>query len=205
MRTKITPPKKTNGRPLKYHDNFPEIARRLLSYGFTDKQVYETLGVTEQCGIQWRKKYPEFQKVFEEHHENIILQVENSLFKKALGYEYDEKYYEPIYDKKTGKNTHKMKLSRVIKKHVPPSDSAIQFALSNIYSEKYQDRKNISINNNVNQAALMTPDERHNWLIEHADEIGQATKLLKDESNIVDVEIIPDEPENSGLTENIPD
>lgn len=59
--------------------------------GLTDKQISHNIGITEQTLNNWKKKYPSFFESLKKGKEVVDLEVENSLLKRALGYEYKEK------------------------------------------------------------------------------------------------------------------
>jgi hypothetical protein len=157
--------KKPVGRPTKYLPIYAKQAKKLAEKGLIDKDIYDILGIAEKNGIIWKSKYPEFRKGIEEGKETDNRLVENSLTKKALGYEYEEITSEPIINLITGEKT--IEITRIVKKHVPASDSSIQFYLTNKMKEKYSNNQNINMNANINDASEMSPEERHNWLIEN--------------------------------------
>lgn len=59
--------------------------------GLTDKQVAHNIGISEQTLNVWKKKYPSLFESLKKGKEVVDIEVENSLLKRALGYEYTER------------------------------------------------------------------------------------------------------------------
>lgn len=170
---------KTKDQRNKYDEAYIDIAKRLLQRGIPNKEVYAIIGVSEPTGISWRKVHPEFDAVFKENNLNKVKLIENQLIKECTGYYYEEVEKTPIYDKRTGANTKKFKVSKVTRKYARASYGAIIFALTNMDPEKWKSKKDIEINALANHPALQTPDSRHKELLE----LGFSEETLKDMYN----------------------
>lgn len=94
-----------------------EIIRGWRSKGLSIKDIAEKMGVDIRTFRSWRKNYPEFDEILAEGKDFTIAKVENSLFKRAIGYD----YYEEVEELVEGE----MRLVRRIKKHAPPDVKAI--------------------------------------------------------------------------------
>jgi hypothetical protein len=58
--------------------------------GLTDEQIAYNIGINPATLYDWKKKYPEISKTLKRGKEVVDRQVENSLLKSALGFEYEE-------------------------------------------------------------------------------------------------------------------
>jgi hypothetical protein len=84
-------PKNKGGRPKKYDPKItPQLAKWMCRSGLTDEQMSKELGVSVATIHNWKKKYPEFLDSLKEPKDFIDSLVEDSLLKRALGYEYEE-------------------------------------------------------------------------------------------------------------------
>ena len=83
------------GRPSKFKPEFKEQAAKLAEFGLTDKQMASYFNVTEQTFNNWKNDFPDFFDALKDSKEYADAQVEASLFKKATGYDKDDKHYPP--------------------------------------------------------------------------------------------------------------
>ena len=115
----------------------PKKAKELAAKGLLDKDIAKALGISVPTLKLWRKKHPELNEAMKEGKIVPDDQVEASLFKKAMGYEVEEKEYDVEGDKKI--------LKRTKTKHISPSDVAIIFWLKNRRPEEWRDKKEVNI------------------------------------------------------------
>ncbi|MGF9893299.1 hypothetical protein ABEX78_32215 [Priestia megaterium] len=102
--------------------------------GMTEISMQKSIGVGKDTWISWKKNYPEFSDALKRGKEMVLALVENSLYKKALGYEVEEA--ETLFDENgTVIN------SKVKRKHIVPDTTSIIFALKNLDSTKWRDRR----------------------------------------------------------------
>ena len=74
------------GRPSK-KDTIPKEQLAILyKAGFTDKQVSEFYGITEQTINNWKKSDPKFFDALKDWKAHADTEVEKSLFKRACGW-----------------------------------------------------------------------------------------------------------------------
>lgn len=149
-RTKTTVEQKLN----KISHDLREISI-LYSMGHTDEEVAQVLGITEVTINNW-KKDEKFLLALKKGKQFADEKVEQSLYKRAIGYEYDEVTYE---QSKTGglgikltegevsemKHTPTTK-TKVVTKAVHPDTTAQIFWLKNRKSDEWRDRQDIDIN-----------------------------------------------------------
>lgn len=125
------------GRPNKY---LTEIKPRLdeigewVRQGATNIEIAEALGVHKGTICEYLKLYPEFAETLKKNRMSGIAQVKNALFKKAVGFEYEEKkiYMTKDEDGKTKQHT------EITKKQALPDSVAIAMYLRN-YDKNFSD------------------------------------------------------------------
>lgn len=94
--------------------------------GLTNEQIAKNIGVNADTFYTWLKKYPEISESIKKGKAPIDFEVENALFKRAIGYEYEE--VETIIEEIDGKQRKRIKK---IKKVALPETSAMIFWLKN--------------------------------------------------------------------------
>ena len=105
--------------------------------GLTMQQISNNCGVTIQTRYNWFSKHPEIRKAVDKGKEVVDFEVENALYKSAVGYEVTEQQV----DSKGNK--------RLVKKFVPPNVVAQIFWLKNRMPDKWRDKQQTEITGNV--------------------------------------------------------
>lgn len=82
--------KRKVGAPTKMTRDLKKFIIYLYKEGKTDSQVAKSVEVCEATINNWKKKYPEFLESIKEAKLTPDEEVERSLFKNALGYDYRE-------------------------------------------------------------------------------------------------------------------
>jgi transposase len=123
----------------KYNKNFIERAEGYAQEGFTDLQIAKKLGICKQTFYSYQKKYPEFRDAILNGKIKTDDDVEQSLLKRASGYDIEEKHTEI----KIINGEAKPVSIKTIKKHIPASETAIIFWLKNRRPERWRDGKHI--------------------------------------------------------------
>lgn len=102
--------------------------------GATDEIIAEKLEIALSTFYEYKKKYPEFSEALKRNKEFVDAEVENSLLKRALGYDYEEVTYECGLEVKR------------VKKRALPDTTAQIFWLKNrkptVWRDKQEDRTN---------------------------------------------------------------
>lgn len=127
------------GRPSKYDQRYtPQLAYWMARDGLTDKEMAEKLEIAESTLHEWKNRYPEFSEALKKGKELIDHQVEDTLLKRARGYDYDEV-------KREHSETPDGTTQKIVKitKHIPPDVTAIIFWLKNRRPEKWRDKQEI--------------------------------------------------------------
>ena len=85
---------KKKGRRSKYETiikpKFNKI-KELVEDGATDKEIIDYLGIATSTFYEYMNKYSEFSKLMRTSREENIKKLKDTLFKKAMGFQYEEK------------------------------------------------------------------------------------------------------------------
>ena len=142
----------------------PVLANALARNGYTEEQMAKFLGISNATFATWKKRHPEFLEALKTSKDEVDFQVENSLLKRALGFEYEET---EITGGKDGKPVKVKKTKKV----VAPDTTACIFWLKNRQKERWRDvqQREISgpgggpvelVNEVAKEVANMTEEER---------------------------------------------
>lgn len=99
--------------------------------GLTDEQIAHNMGIHVATLYEWKKKYDDINETLKKGKEVVDREVENALFKRALGYSFTEKTYENGI------------LSKEVVKHEVPSTTAQIFWLKNRKPKEWRDKQDI--------------------------------------------------------------
>lgn len=105
--------------------------------GLTNEQIAENMGINRDTLYDWQKKYPEFSDALKSTKEITVFEVENALYKAALGYYVEESITTVTA---TGK-AH----TEIRKKWIPPNTTAQIFYLKNKDPENWRERNDITL------------------------------------------------------------
>ena len=120
------------GRPTDYKEEYAEQSRKLCLLGYTDVQLADFYGVTEQTINNWKKKHDGFFESLKAGKDIADAEVVNTLYNKAIG-------GIEIEEVKTDDGG---KVTTTIKELAPDTTSAI-FWLKNRQPEKWRDKQEI--------------------------------------------------------------
>ena len=116
---------------------WPQVEEKLILVerwcrdGLTEEQICKNIGVSVATFNGFKKKQPELVKALKKGKEVAITEVENALFKKALGYDYEEiKTSIRMVDGVETKFTEKTR------KHLAPDVAACSILLKNKDKER---------------------------------------------------------------------
>ncbi|WP_129582299.1 helix-turn-helix domain-containing protein [Miniphocaeibacter massiliensis] len=107
--------------------------------GFTDEEIAKRIGIAVNTLYSWRKKYKKIDNALKKGKEYCDLHVESALYRKALGYDYEEVTRELKKNSETGEM--EMVETKRVKKHVPPDRTAQIFWLKNRNPRNWKDRQ----------------------------------------------------------------
>jgi hypothetical protein len=111
--------------------------------GYTDGRIAKVLNIANDTYIKHKSKFfEELKKGREEGTPIIVDMVVSALVKKCLGFEYEEVTEEAHYIHKDGymaiEEGKQMRVTKRVKKFVPPSDQAIFYYLGNRAADKWR-------------------------------------------------------------------
>ena len=127
------------GRPSKYtkiESRLDEV-EKLGRYGLTDKQLADWFEVSEESINEYKRKYPEFSQSLKKSKTIADTGVIDSLYKRAIGFEYEEITQEGVDD---GKGGLKIKSVKRTKKYYPPDPLSCFYWLNNRMKEQWRQR-----------------------------------------------------------------
>ena len=99
--------------------------------GATEKEMCDALGVAQSTFYEYKKQFSELSNALRTGRQTVILNVKAALYKKAIGFEYEE--MEGV--KKEGK----VVSTRIFKRYSPPDTTAAAMLLRN-YEEEWRDK-----------------------------------------------------------------
>lgn len=173
------------GRKLVYDKNVhPKIAKSLAKQGLIEIQIAEAMEINWNTLYSWKKRYAEFDKALKEGKAFPDARVVDSLYQRAIGYEYEELEYRPEkikypLDKDGNPKRPKGKptaprfyVSKKTVKRVLPDVTAQIFWLKNRLPKEWRDRQEMDLSGQINTnvavaAAEMSPEEREKWIKDH--------------------------------------
>jgi len=148
------------GRKTKYNpEETPKFAEEYARQGLNDEQIAHNLGVNLQTYYTWQKKYPQFLEALKRGKAPIDFEVENNLRKRANGYTYYEEHTE--YEKDNDGNPIP-KNKKVVKKEMPPSETAMIFWLKNRKPEQWNDKQQLEHSGKVNYNVIWPKEDGSN-------------------------------------------
>lgn len=129
-----------SGRPSKFDTVNLDNVRLLAERGFTDKEMSNVFGITEQTWNNWKSAHPHFFESLKEWKRSADANVERALFERATGYSHPE-------DKIFNDSGKAMRVETV--KHYPPDTTAGIFWLKNRQPDKWRDKVDIESEQDV--------------------------------------------------------
>lgn len=99
--------------------------------GLTDQQIAKNCGINVGTLYEWKKRYPDIDNALKKGKEVADYEVENALYKRAIGYEYTE-----VMVEESDKGT----IRRETTKPMAPDVTAQIFWLKNRRPDKWRDK-----------------------------------------------------------------
>lgn len=117
--------------------------------GLSNDQIANNMGITRSTFYEWQNKHTDISDAIKKGKEVTDFEVENAMYKAAMGYEFEEvKTY--IEETDAGR---KKRIERTVK-HVAPNVTAQIFWLKNRKPDTWRDRTEQQINANVSTDKL---------------------------------------------------
>lgn len=111
--------------------------------GLTDEQIANNIGISRTTLYDWKKNYEDISNALKKGKEVVDIEVENTLLKKALGYEYKEKM---AFKKKNTDGSESIEI-REVTRYAHPDTTSIIFWLKNRKPAEWRDRQEIEQTN----------------------------------------------------------
>ena len=146
--------KSNAGARSKYDDGFPEIAEGYARRGLSDVDIAKNLGISLDAYYRYQKLYSEFYEAIKRGKRPANIIVENALFKRCIGFEFDEPSIETFVDK-NGKQHVKKKTTT---KYIIPDINAIRFWLINREPDLWKTIRDELENDNIEKVKDILAD-----------------------------------------------
>jgi hypothetical protein len=135
-------------RPSKYQETFNKQAYKLALLGAKDKELATFFEVDEATINRWKIDYPEFCESLKAGKEIADMKVSKSLYKRALGFKYDEVTHERVevgeFNPQLGEFVKvPATKTKVVTKYIIPDTTAQIFWLKNRQSAKWRDKQEV--------------------------------------------------------------
>ena len=119
-------------RPTKYKAEFAEQAAKLCVLGATDAQLADFFEVSVSTINLWKVQHKKFSESIKVPKAMADERVEQSLFRRAMGYEHDEVDIRVVMNEV---------VQTPIRKYYPPDSTAMIFWLKNRKSSEWRDKQ----------------------------------------------------------------
>lgn len=120
------------GRPTKYKEEYAAQAKKLCTLGATDAQLADFFEVSVSTINLWKVKHQEFSESIKVPKAEADERVEQSLYKRAMGYEHDEVDIRVVEGQI---------VQTPIRKFYPPDTTAAIFWLKNRKPTEWRDKQ----------------------------------------------------------------
>ena len=124
------------GRPSEYKPEYCIQAGKLCKLGATDKGIADFFDVSETTINNWKVGYPEFLESIKSAKQYSDDEVVKSLYKRALGYEFEERKDE------SGDNGKKISITT---KQMAGDTTAMIFWLKNRQPGQWRDKQEVAL------------------------------------------------------------
>ena len=115
-----------------------------LNNGTTITAACKAVSIRPQTLWNWRKENPKIEAFIQKALDNQIQIVEDALFKRAVGYQYEE------VTKERQESESEKRIAKVVIKEVLPDTTAQIFYLTNRAPDKWKDRRALVQNTVIN-------------------------------------------------------
>jgi hypothetical protein len=137
------------GHMSKYLPEYADQAYQACKqWGATNIELAKLFGVSKRAIQNWLVEHEGFrEKVLAGKEEFDSALVEQSLLKRAQGYDLTEETKEPfeVEDPETGEKKIEYRVTKIVTKHVPPSDAACRYWLNNRQPTRWKNVKHVEL------------------------------------------------------------
>ena len=138
--------------------------------GLSYEQIASNIGISTQTFNDWVWKHKEIKDAVKKGEEVMVYEVENALYKAAIGYDVTETDQTETVNEATGD---RVVTKHARKRHIPPSIGAICFILKNRRSSKWQDKPMVVDMTAINKLDAILKEAKE---AANKDEVQQETK-----------------------------
>ncbi len=121
----------SGGRPTSFKSEYVEQARKLAELGATDREAAEFFEVAESTLYLWKHTQPEFSEALKVGKALADARVEQSLYRRALGYSHDAVKMHTVDGS--------VQITPYVE-HYPPDTTAAIFWLKNRKPDDWRDK-----------------------------------------------------------------
>ncbi len=129
------------GRPSKFKPEYVEQGRKLAHLGATDREVADFFEGAESTVHLWKHQHPEFSEALKVGKDAADDRVEQSLYRRALGYTHDAVKIMTVEG---------AVVREPFVEHYPPDTTAAIFWLKNRRKGEWRDKTETDVNINPN-------------------------------------------------------
>tara|TARA_R110000803_G_C11989469_1_gene321861 strand:+ start:14020 stop:14559 length:540 start_codon:yes stop_codon:yes gene_type:complete len=152
-----------NGRPSKLDKTLKTVALNLYAQGKTDKQVADICGVSEASINNYKKADPKFFESIKDAKADPDKEVEDALFKRAIGYDEPEQKFMSV---SCGMNQGSYVETIDTIHHYPADVKAAEFWLKNRKPDTWREKKEVDLTvNNEFAAKIIKARNREKTLL----------------------------------------
>lgn len=125
------------GRKSKYDEYVKPHLKQIAEWkksGATDEEIAVALDVAVSTFSDYKNKYSELSDALRAGKKTVVLNIKAALYKKAVGFEYEEK--------RGVKKGDKVVSTEIYKRYSPPDTTAAAMLLRN-YDDEYRDKDSV--------------------------------------------------------------
>lgn len=142
--------KSNAGAKSKYDPALADIAEGYARRGLSDADIAKNLGISLDAYYRYQKQFPEFYEAIKRGKRPANIIVENALFKRCVGFEFEEPSTETYVDEKGKKHVKK----KTTTKYIIPDINAIRFWLINREPDLWKTIREEIENDNFDKAKV---------------------------------------------------
>ena len=121
-------------------DNLDKI-REMSKLGTREEDIARYFDVSVSTFEKYKNEYPQLKESLKKGKQDLIVTIKNALYKRACGYDYEEKKQYITEDDEGNKKRH----TEIMTKHMPPDVGAINSFLQNIDDNWFRDKRNYEL------------------------------------------------------------
>lgn len=125
------------GRKSKYDEYVKPYLKQITEWaksGATEKEICFALGISQSTFYEYKKQFSELSNALRIGRQKVILDVKAALYKRAIGFEYEEK--------RGVRKGDKVVSTEIYVKYAPPDTTAAAMLLRN-YEEQWRDKDSV--------------------------------------------------------------